>query len=56
MSVRIIEGIEHVQAPEKLLGNAVRCLTADGVALISTPNWKNIFTRLKYLDSRSSNS
>jgi SAM-dependent methyltransferase len=32
------EGIEHVQAPEKLLGNAVQCLTADGVALISTPN------------------
>jgi 2-polyprenyl-3-methyl-5-hydroxy-6-metoxy-1,4-benzoquinol methylase len=32
------EGIEHVQAPEKLLRNAVRCLTADSVALISTPN------------------
>lgn len=32
------EGIEHVHEPEKLLGNAVRCLAADGVALISTPN------------------
>jgi SAM-dependent methyltransferase len=37
-AVICFEGIEHVHAPEKLLGNAVRCLAADGVALISTPN------------------
>lgn len=36
--VTCFEGIEHVHAPEKLLANAVRCLAADGVALISTPN------------------
>jgi 2-polyprenyl-3-methyl-5-hydroxy-6-metoxy-1,4-benzoquinol methylase len=36
--VTCFEGIEHVDAPEKLLANAVRCLAPQGVALISTPN------------------
>jgi 2-polyprenyl-3-methyl-5-hydroxy-6-metoxy-1,4-benzoquinol methylase len=32
------EGIEHVEAPERLMENIVRSLDSHGVALLSTPN------------------
>jgi SAM-dependent methyltransferase len=47
--ITMIEVIEHMGNPGKLLGHVKRYLRNDGLALITTPNIHSLIQRLKFL-------
>lgn len=47
--VNLIEVIEHIEHQAQLIREIARVLKEDGVAIISTPNILNVFSRVRFL-------
>lgn len=44
-----LEGIEHIQRPQMLLGDLLRVVRPGGLVIVSTPNIQNYWSRLTFL-------